>query len=163
MGRKMLEKGVRKDPEAFARPMTFSDLKRLMDSLGVYFPIGQVAKVAEEIGEASPAAVVRRYCQGLVKFSKPGKKTENAIAEKKEIEGGRKRTREEESEAHGGEQEDETKKRRRQRARREGNIEPESGGAAPGFDTFFAALPSDELLPGEVAFAEKLRECIWYG
>merc|ERR1712072_1628599 len=65
--RKALETALTMHPDAFDRKMNLSDLKRLMDSLGVRFNIGECAGIAKQsLGSSNPSDTLRKYCADLV-------------------------------------------------------------------------------------------------
>lgn len=80
--RNVLEQGVAKDPEAFARQMTLSELKKLMDSLDLKFKVGRIAHLSKWIGSTGPADILRLYCQDLVNIRKAGEELQNKDGKK---------------------------------------------------------------------------------
>jgi len=78
--RKALLKARQKQPETFDKEISFSDLRRLMDSCGVHFDVGELAGVAKDLGTdtSSPAFIVRKYCADIVTLTEIGNQAKKA-------------------------------------------------------------------------------------
>jgi len=86
--RKALEKARLKQPDAFDRKMTLSDLKRLMDSLGVEFKVGECAAIAKQfLGSSNPTDVLREWCADILKFGGKTQKKAHRDKETAEVTG----------------------------------------------------------------------------